>query len=226
MVPVFSNQENIERKALLILSILNEEGRPLGSCLIALKMEGRELMSNELAVRCHLRIMDEKGITRLVGKMDGRAITAMGINEIDDARVQDKIGFVISRIYYSGTSLDPSEAFIRAKMTSVREVSEKGEGKILANFREVPALCRSVVEKILPKLKSAGISGVMTTGKASEPICQVPVDVNKLGVILIGGLNPVACAQEAGIEGETRAMSSVMEYQELRKFSEVCREKW
>jgi hypothetical protein len=27
MVPVFSNQENIERKALLILSILNEEGR-------------------------------------------------------------------------------------------------------------------------------------------------------------------------------------------------------
>jgi repressor of nif and glnA expression len=226
MVPVFSNQENIKRKALLILSILNEEGRPLGSCLIALKMEGRELMSNELAVRCHLRIMDEKGITRLVGKRDGRAITAMGINEIDDARVQDKIGFVISRIYYSGTSLDPSEAFIRAKMTSVREVSEKGEGKILANFREVPALCRSVVEKILPKLKSAGISGVMTTGKASEPICQVPVDVNKLGVILIGGLNPVACAQEAGIEGETRAMSSVMEYQELRKFSEVCREKW
>jgi repressor of nif and glnA expression len=111
-------------------------------------------------------------------------------------------------------------------MTSVREVSEKGEGKILANFREVPALCRSVVEKILPKLKSAGISGVMTTGEASEPICQVPVDVNKLGVILIGGLNPVACAQEAGIEGETCAMSSVMEYQELRKFSEVCREKW
>ena len=134
MVPVFSNQENIERKALLILSILNEEGRPLGSCLIALKTEGRELMSNELAVRCHLRIMDEKGITRLVGKMDGRAITAMGINEIDDARVQDKIGFLISRIYYSGTSLDPSEAFIRARMTSVREVSGKGEGKILANF--------------------------------------------------------------------------------------------
>lgn len=81
------------------------------------------MMSNELAVRCHLIIMDEKGITGLVGKRDGRAITAMGINEIDDARVQDKIGFVISRIYYSDTSLDPSEAFIRARMTSVREVA-------------------------------------------------------------------------------------------------------
>ena len=184
------------------------------------------MMSNELAVRCHLIIMDEKGITGLVGKRDGRAITAMGINEIDDARVQDKIGFVISRIYYSGTSLDPSEAFIRARMTSVREVPGKGEGKILANFREFPVLCLTVVEKILPKLKSAGISGVMTTGQPSEPICQVPVDVNKVGMILIGGLNPVACAQEAGIEGETRAMSNIIEYRELRKYSEVCSEKW
>ena len=183
-------------------------------------------MSNELTVRCHLRIMDEKGITGLVGKRDGRAITAMGINEIDDARVQDKIGFVIFRIYYSGTSLDPSEAFIRARMTSVREVSGKGEGKILANFREFPVLCLNVVEKILPKLKSAGISGVMPTGKPSEPIFQVPVDVSKVGMILIGGLNPVACAQEAGIEGETHAMSNIIEYRELRKFSEVCREKW
>ena len=133
---------------------------------------------------------------------------------------------MISRIYYSGTSLDPSEAFIRARMTSVREVSGKGEGKILANFREFPVLCLNVVEKILPKLKSAGISGVMTTGKPSEPIFQVPVDVSKVGMILIGGLNPVACAQEAGIEGETHAMSNIIEYRELRKFSEVCREKW
>ena len=83
-----------------------------------------------------------------------------------------------------------------------------------------------MVEKILPKLKSAGISGVMTTGQPSEPICQVPVDVNKVGMILIGGLNPVACAQEAGIEGETRAMSNIIEYRELRKYSEVCSEKW
>ena len=52
------------------------------------------------------------------------------------------------------------------------------------------------------------------------------MDVNKVGMILIGGLNPVACAQEAGIEGETHDMSNIIEYRELRKFSEVCREKW
>ncbi len=311
----------------------------MGSRLIAREMQDRGFMPSERAVRYHLKLMDERGLTKLVGKREGRVVTAMGVDELNHARVQDKIGFVISRIEtlafrttfdptrkagflpmnitffprnrfrealeamepaftaglcvsdlvsvrgenervgellvpegkiafatvcsivingvllkagvpmdskfggilqvkngmplrfvelinYSGSSLDPSEAFIRAQMTSVREVTEKGEGKIVANFREIPALCRSVVDAILPKLKSAGIRGVMTIGDASEPVCQVPVDVNKLGMILIGGLNPVARAQEAGIEGESCAMSNIMEYGELRRFAEVCRKRW
>ena len=42
----------------------------------------------------------------------------------------------VELIYYSGSSLDPSEVFIRGKMTSVRSVVDEGEGMILANFRE------------------------------------------------------------------------------------------
>jgi repressor of nif and glnA expression len=60
-------------------------------------------------------------------------------------------------------------------------------------------------------MKAVGISGVLVTGEISEPICQVPVDINKMGVILIGGLNPVACAQEAGIVAENSGMASVMD---------------
>jgi repressor of nif and glnA expression len=40
-------------------------------------------------------------------------------------------------------------------------------------------------------------------------------------MILVGGLNPVAAAEEAGIEAENRAMSTVMEYQSLVKFQEL-----
>jgi repressor of nif and glnA expression len=46
-----------------------------------------------------------------------------------------------------------------------------------------------------------------------------------MGVILIGGLNPVACAQESGIDAENLAMSTLIDYQELRKFNEICRKK-
>ena len=39
----------------------------------------------------------------------------------------------------------------------------------------------------------------------------------------LGGLNPVACTRETGIEVENRAMSTVMEYQELQNFWELCK---
>jgi hypothetical protein len=58
-------------------------------------------------------------------------------------------------------------------------------------------------------------------GEVSKPVCEVPVEVNKVGVILIGGLNPVAAAVESGIEVENHAMSAIMEYQDLIKFWEL-----
>ena len=144
-----------------------------------------------------------------------------GILQIKDGK---PLRFV-ELIYYSGSSLDPSEAFIQGKMTSVREASERGEGKIVANFRDFPALCRNIVEKLTSELKLAGIGGVLTIGKVSEPTCQVPVDVNKVGMILVGGLNPVACAQEAGFGAENYAMSTVMDYGELISFQKLCHKK-
>jgi repressor of nif and glnA expression len=58
-------------------------------------------------------------------------------------------------------------------------------------------------------------------GEISKPVCGVPVEVNKVGMILTGGLNPVAAAVESGIEVENRAMSAIMEYKDLIKFWEL-----
>ena len=44
------------------------------------------------------------------------------------------------------------------------------------------------------------------------------MELNKVGMILTGGLNPIATAVESGIEVENHAMSTVMEYQDLIKF--------
>ncbi|MFH1078849.1 MAG: NrpR regulatory domain-containing protein [Pseudomonadota bacterium] len=336
MVPIFSNQEDIERKTLLILRILHEAGGPLGSRILARKMQDRGYAPSERAVRYHLKLMDERGLTRLVDKRDGRMITARGIDELGEARVRDKVGLAISRIeilafrttfnpdttdglvpinisffsktsfpyamkvmrpvfkagfvvsnriatagegqylgdvlvpegkigfatvcsiivngvllkngipmdskfggilqvkdhhplrfaeliYYSGSSLDPSEVFIRGKMTSVGSAIEKGDGMILANFREIPAPCYALTCDLLAKMGEAGINGALVTGKISEPVCQIPVEINKVGMILIGGLNPVACTQEAGIEGENYAMSTVMAYSALQPFEKVLK---
>lgn len=121
-------------------------------------------------------------------------------------------------INYSGTSLDPSEQYIRAKMTSVSEAARTGNGKILANFREIPAPAKSVVEEVTAKLKAAGINGVLAVGNTSEPICQIAVGTNRVGMVLLGGLNPVAAAVEAGIEVENFAESGMIDSHHLISF--------
>jgi len=330
------NIEDIEKKILLILRILHESPEPVGARIIARRMQDHGVTLSERGVRYHLKMMDNRGLTRLIGRHDGRAITEQGIEEIGNARVRDKIGFAISRIEilayrtsldldrrqglipvnisffpkkvfkkalemmkpafsagihvseligcadegarlgeltvpagyvgfatvcsivvngillkngipmdsrfggilqvkdgkplrfvelinYSGSSLDPSEIFIRGRMTSVRQAAEQGEGKILSNFREIPVPALKLVDKLITDLRNAGIGGVLAIGEIGEPICQIPVDMNRVGMILYGGLNPVACARETGIEVENRAMSTVMEYQELQNFWELCK---
>jgi len=122
----------------------------------------------------------------------------------------------VAIIDYAGTSLDPSEQFIRAKMTSVAEASRTGNGKILGVFRTIPAPAREAVEEKIAVLKEAGMGGVYAIGNTSEPLCQIPVALNRVGIVQLGGLNPVAAAVEAGIEIENIAESGLIDFQQLQ----------
>jgi repressor of nif and glnA expression len=62
---------------------------------------------------------------------------------------------------------------------------------------------------------------VLLLGNISETVCEMTVDINRVGVVLIGGLNPVAAAYEAGIESDNFAMSALMKYEKLVKIDEV-----
>lgn len=327
------NDLEVERKIISILKIINESSQPVGARLIARQLKGHGVELGERAVRYHLKLMDERGLTRLIGR-DGRLITEAGIEELKSALVRDKVGLSISRIemlsfrtdfdldkhtgwipanisffprdkfskalkemrpafsagfcasdlvavagegetlgeltvpegktalatvcslvingtllkagvpidsrfggilqirnhqpirfveliHYAGSSLDPSEVFISAKMTSVGQATRGGNGKILANFREIPALCRPVADEVVARLKEARLNGVLVIGETSEAVCEVPIELNRIGMVLLGGLNPVAAAAEAGIEVESQAMSTVLDYQSLIKFEEL-----
>jgi hypothetical protein len=326
--------QDVERKIISILKVLSDSKMPLGSRVIARCLKDYGIELGERAVRYHLKLTDERGLTQLVGRRDGRVLTDQGIEEIGRALVRDKVGLAISRIellafrtdfdldkrtgsipinvsffpkarfskalqamkpafaaglcvselvavaqegeilgelvipqdqvglatvcsvlingtllklgvpmdskfsgilqirnskplrfveliHYSGCSLDPSDVFIRAKMTSVSTVAREGEGLILATYREIPALCQPVVEKTISKLKEAGLGGVLTMGGISEPVCEIPVELNRIGIILLNGLNPVAAAMEAGVEVENHGMSTVIEYKNLINFQEL-----
>ncbi len=140
-----------------------------------------------------------------------------GILEVRDSKPKRFVAI----INYAGTSLDPSEQYIRAGMTSVSEATKTGNGKILANFREIPASSRAIVDEKVAILKEAGISGVYALGNTSEPICQITVGLNRVGMVLLGGLNPVAAAVEAGIDVESIAESGLIDFQRLTSFEQL-----
>ncbi|MFC1941478.1 DUF128 domain-containing protein, partial [Chloroflexota bacterium] len=309
------DSHEVERKVISILKILSQSPRPLGARLIAQKLKEYGVELGERAVRYHLKLMDERGLTRPLQRRDGREITPLGKEELNNALVTDKVGFALEKIelltfrtsfdlerrsglvpanislfsserfaeafrvmsksfkaglcvsdlvavamegeklgdllipqgkvgfatvcsliingslfkvgipidsrfggvleirnnqplrfvnliYYSGSTLDPSEVFIRAKMTDVQGVIREGKGKVLANFRELPAQCQPLMEEVTSQLKEAGLNGLIMVGSPSEAVCGISVGLNRIGMILLGGLNPVAAAEEAGIEAE------------------------
>jgi repressor of nif and glnA expression len=122
---------------------------------------------------------------------------------------------------YAGTSTDPSEQFIQAKMTSVGRTARLGSGKILGAFRTIPALAREAVAEINTRLESVSINGIFKMGDTSEPLCQIPVAMNRVGLIQLGGLNPVAAAVEAGVEVENIAESGMIDFAQLKSFRDL-----
>jgi repressor of nif and glnA expression len=119
-------------------------------------------------------------------------------------------------INYVGTSLDPSEEFLRSGMTSVVQASRTGNGKVLGVFRTIPALARNIVQEKLTALKEAGIGGIYAIGNNSRSLCQITVALNRSGIIQLSGLNPVAAAVEVGIETENIAGSGLIDFQQLQ----------
>ena len=124
-------------------------------------------------------------------------------------------------IHYAGSSLDPSEAFIRARMTDVRGMAVDGNGKLLANFREIPSSARQIATRVTSQLRDCGFGGVLAMGAANDPVCEIPVGPNRVGIVLLGGLTPVAAIHEDDIELENRPMSGMVEYEKLEDFGDV-----
>ncbi|MEK7196862.1 MAG: NrpR regulatory domain-containing protein [Nitrospirota bacterium] len=130
----------------------------------------------------------------------------------------------ISLISYEGSSLDPLEIFIRSKMTDVLGAVRNHHGKILASFREIPVVCITEAKKLAERIAEKGIGGILLIGDPNKPLLEVPVGIDKVGVVIVGGLNPVAAIEESGIPTESRAMSTLYKYSKLKSFKDILSE--
>jgi len=314
-----------------ILKILSKENKIIGSKEIAkrLKMYGVNL--SERTVRYHLKILDERGFTKVFGK-EGRIITEKGKKELETASTVEKVGFIINKIEtlsylsdfdinsltgrlilnvsyipktkikralkvmesvfnspfvmsdkvvifkknneiivvpeehicigsvcsvtlnaillkhgipvisrfggvleirdgqpykfwalisYDGTSLDPLEIFIKSKMTDIMNAVKNGYGRILASFREIPIVCLEKVKEIYSTMLEKGFKGILMFGEPNQPLLDIPVGMDRVGMIVVGGLNPVAAVEEINIRTYTSAISTLYDYQAMVGFRKI-----
>ena len=63
-----------------------------------------------------------------------------------------------------------------------------------------------------------GLDGVLAVGVPNQPLYGIPVGEGRTGLVVLGGLNPAAALEEAGIRCENRSLSGLLEYQKFPEF--------
>lgn len=100
-----------EHKYIEILRILKDHQEPMGAKRLSELLAERGYVMTDRAVQYYLRYLDTRGFTEKVGNQ-GRVLTPSGIMETDRALVDDRIGFVISKLERLAfrSTFDPSSA--------------------------------------------------------------------------------------------------------------------
>jgi repressor of nif and glnA expression len=127
-----------ERKYIEILRILKEHQDPIGAKRLSELMAERGFVLSDRAVQYYLSYLDTMGFTEKIGNQ-GRILTRAGLDETDNALVDDRIGFIISkleRLAYRST-FDPS--------TSTGEVAYNLSIVPLESFESVKSAFDDVV---------------------------------------------------------------------------------
>lgn len=162
----------VDRKLRSILRVLSERNEPVGARLIAqcLRQHGIEL--SERAVRNHLQILDERGLTVCMGE-PGRVITPAGRTELEKSVVSDKLGFVNARIdsLAYGTSLN----------------LRSGRGRIITNISLIPADRFDESLEIMRRVFRAGycMSDLVATAREGERLGEMETPAGMVAVATV-----------------------------------------
>ncbi|MFO7820877.1 MAG: NrpR regulatory domain-containing protein, partial [Lentisphaeria bacterium] len=87
-------------------------------------------------------------------------------------------------ISYDGSTLDPLEIFIRARLTEVHNAAVLGNGRIGVSFREIPTPAVKVLREVRHELDEAGLGSILLVGKPNQPLLDFPVREGRTGFVV------------------------------------------
>jgi repressor of nif and glnA expression len=124
-------------------------------------------------------------------------------------------------IHYDGTSIDPLVVFIRSGMADYINAVKSGCGRIGASFREFPADSIDAVRNISRQLEEIGLGSLLCLGNPGQALYGVPVAPERVGAIVIGGLNPMSIFEETGLRIKSSALSGLVDFNRLFHYREL-----
>ena len=127
----------------------------------------------------------------------------------------------VELIEYTGTTLDPLETFIQADMTRVRDAARSGSGLIGASFREFPSVALDDVMTLKKKSERFGLGGILAIGHPNQPLFDIPVAEGRTGMVVVGGLNPIAALRENGAQVAIQSLAGLEDFDRFKPFQEL-----
>ncbi len=120
---------------------------------------------------------------------------------------------------YRGTTLDPLEIYIRAGMTRVSDYARTGSGIIGASFREVPSVALPAVQHLQKKMQRLALPAIIAVGRPGLPLLDIPVPEGSLGILVAGGINPMAALGERGVPVTMWSLAALEEFGRFQDFA-------
>lgn len=183
---------DVERKVVAILRVLSDSPEPLGGRIISRRLGDIGIELGERAVRYHLKLMDERGLTRPVGARDGRYITKQGIEELSGALVRDRVGAIATKIELLAyrTSLD----------------LEKRTGEVPINTSLFPKeKFKTALQAMRWAFKAGlGVSELVAVASEGEVLGEVTVPAGKIGLATVSSVAISGVLLKAGVPLDSR----------------------
>jgi len=100
---------------------------------------------------------------------------------------------------------------IAQEITSITDVMRKGSGTILANIRECHMEAEHLVGQVIDDLTGSPFTGILDIGPPNSPALGVQVSPQYMGIVALGGTNPMAAIREAGIDVTIHAIKGLLD---------------
>jgi repressor of nif and glnA expression len=200
-----------EHKYIEILRILKDHQEPMGAKRLSEILAERGYVMTDRAVQYYLRYLDTRGFTQKIGNQ-GRILTETGIAETDSALVEDRIGFVISKLerlaYRSTFDPDTATGDVAYNLSIVPDEILEGVVQTFDKVREAGYSffhSYSIIDRD-PRIPS-GHSGIITICSITmDGVFQhngIPVTMAYGGTIRIADKIPVEFVDLIGYQGST-----------------------